>query len=87
VNNNCNIPVLTSVMLLLGINDPASENTHFTKKDLNFKALMESMCMVFEWRTKHNGILEWDGGVYRVSNMLLISQAKTNQIYRMPKYA
>jgi hypothetical protein len=41
------------------MNIAAGEKTHVTEKDMNFKAIMESVCMVFEWRTKHNGILGW----------------------------
>jgi hypothetical protein len=46
-------------MLILEMNGVAGEKTHFTKKDMNFKAIMGSVCMVFEWRTKHDGILGW----------------------------
>jgi hypothetical protein len=83
MNNDKNILVFTSVMLILGINNASSESTHSTKKDMDFKANMERVRMVFQWRTKHGGILGWGG--YRVRNMLLISQVNTNQIYGMPK--
>lgn len=59
MNSDDNTPVLTSVMLILEMNGVAGEKTHFTKKDMNFKAIMGSVCMVFEWRTKHDGILGW----------------------------